>query len=186
MSEATNEPGRAAEHLARNLFLLRTARAMTQDDLAAKAGVSRNHYRLLEAGRASSGQEANPRLTTVEALAKALEVGLEDLLLEPVVCTLLRWADAEVELEKRQEAVLLDRLMVFSTRYLGDDAAARVSPDGLAITMGVALPASSERAALILSGTVYQEALKRAGVRAVLTDEVEMNEGTDGLVGAES
>ena len=186
MHVAELEQGKAADHLALNLVALRTARGLTQDDLASRAGLSRSHYRLLEAGRSSNGQPANPRLGTLEALATSLGVGFEDLLLEPRVRALYRWADSDVEIDDRQESTLLDRLLVFSARHLGDRAAAFVAHDDTSVTMGVAVPASSERTALILTEGMHDEALRRAGVRAVLTDEVEMSDGLDGLVGAEA
>jgi transcriptional regulator with XRE-family HTH domain len=44
---------------------------MTQEQLAHAAGISRNHVQLLERG---IGTETNPRLTTLYALADALQV----------------------------------------------------------------------------------------------------------------
>lgn len=175
-----------ADHLARNLIALRTALGKTQDELATAAGLSRNHYRLLETGVAAGRPPANPRLSTLEALALALSVGVEDLVVEPRVRTVFRWAEAETDLEDRQESVVLDRLLVFSARHLGDRAAAFVGHDERTLAMGVALPASSDSSALILIGDLHEQALRRAGVRAVLLDDIEITDGVDGLVGAES
>ncbi len=42
--------------------------------------MTRNHYQLLEAGRSATGDLANPRLSTICALANVLELPLGDLL----------------------------------------------------------------------------------------------------------
>lgn len=53
---------------------LRTERAMSQRELAAKAGISREYLTRLEAAR------QDPTLGTLEKLAKALKVKVTDLL----------------------------------------------------------------------------------------------------------
>lgn len=186
MDDEELERAGVADFLAHNLVALRTALSRTQDEVATAAGLSRNHYRLLEARPSPGRLPANPRLNTVAALAAALEVGIEDLLLEPGVRTLFRWADAETNVEDRHEAVILDRLLKFSTRHLGDRAAALVAHHEGTISMGVGLIASSERTALLLTATLHQEALRQAGVRARLLEDFEFVDGLDGLVGVES
>lgn len=69
-----------AHDLAANLRALRSARALTQSDIAAAAGITQNHYYLLEAGRSAVGGPANPRLSTLIALADAHQVAVTDLL----------------------------------------------------------------------------------------------------------
>ena len=63
----------AVQHLCR---VLRS----TQAQIAESAGMTRNHYQLLEAGRSATGDLANPRLSTICALANVLELPLGDLL----------------------------------------------------------------------------------------------------------
>lgn len=53
---------------------LRRAQGVTQEELAARAGLSVRHYQLLEAG-----EHINPELLTVVALCRALEVGIAEL-----------------------------------------------------------------------------------------------------------
>ncbi|WP_404444269.1 helix-turn-helix domain-containing protein [Microbacterium marinum] len=62
----------------------RLAAGLTQERLAAKAGLTKNLMQLLEAGR-SSGQIAtarpsNPRIETLAAIASALDMTVSDLL----------------------------------------------------------------------------------------------------------
>ena len=73
----------AATRLSENLRSLRTARGLTQGDVAAAAGINRNHYQLLESGRSPSGGPANPRLSTLLALAEAHGVAVTRLLSPP-------------------------------------------------------------------------------------------------------
>jgi transcriptional regulator with XRE-family HTH domain len=60
--------------MAMRLKKLRQAQAMTQEQLAARAGVTREYIARLEAGR------YDPSLSTIERLAKALKVKVADLL----------------------------------------------------------------------------------------------------------
>lgn len=55
---------------------------MTQEAVAHGAGISRNHYQLLEQGLSdrAKGTPANPALTTLIDIAKAMGLGLPDLL----------------------------------------------------------------------------------------------------------
>lgn len=52
----------------------RETRGWTQAELAERAGMTRNHYQLLEAGQSAQGGPANPRLSTLCSLAIALEI----------------------------------------------------------------------------------------------------------------
>ena len=60
--------------LAGNLRRLRSARKLTQQGLADKAGLSRAAYVKLETGK------SEPRVSTLQRMAKALGVGIQDLL----------------------------------------------------------------------------------------------------------
>ena len=62
------------EKLANRIKALREQRGLSQEALAAKAGVSRGYLARLETGR------HDPTVGTVEKLAKALRVKLTDLL----------------------------------------------------------------------------------------------------------
>jgi transcriptional regulator with XRE-family HTH domain len=68
---------RAADHLADNVRLLRTARGLTQARIAQVAGVPRATWAHLEAGG------ANPTLAVLERVAAALQVSIEELLSPP-------------------------------------------------------------------------------------------------------
>lgn len=59
--------------VAKNLVRYRTARNLTQGELASAAGLSRVAYRNIETG------EAAPRSSTLQALADALQISLQDL-----------------------------------------------------------------------------------------------------------
>lgn len=77
---ATQGSGELAETLARRLRALRTQRGLSQAGAAAAAGLDRNNYQLLESAQSSSGGPANPRLSTLVALAEAYGVSVADLL----------------------------------------------------------------------------------------------------------
>lgn len=62
------------ERLAERIKTLREQRGLTQDALAAKAGVSRGYLARLEIGR------HDPTVGTLEKLARALRVKVTDLL----------------------------------------------------------------------------------------------------------
>jgi transcriptional regulator with XRE-family HTH domain len=62
-----------AQALAMRIKLLREQRRMTQEQLAARAGISRGYLARLETAR------QDPRLSTIEKLAKALKVKVAEL-----------------------------------------------------------------------------------------------------------
>lgn len=86
--------------LAKNLVRYRTARKLTQGELASAAGLSRVAYRNIETG------EAEPRSSTLQALADALKVSIQDLLVERQVPEQVRFRSLK-KLYNR-EAVLQD------------------------------------------------------------------------------
>lgn len=65
---------RLAEKFSRNLYTIRTRRRLTQQGLAAKAGVSVSYISMLERVQRS------PPLETIDVLARALSVKPLDLL----------------------------------------------------------------------------------------------------------
>jgi Zn-dependent peptidase ImmA (M78 family)/transcriptional regulator with XRE-family HTH domain len=71
--------------IAVNLRRLRLARAYSQDRLAAEAGLSRAAYRKVEVG------QSQPRVSTVQALARALGVSLEELVTPVPMLTAVRF-----------------------------------------------------------------------------------------------
>jgi len=70
-----------ARALAVRLRDLRLQSGITQEQAAERAGLSRNHYQLLESALSdrAKGTPANPRLTTLAELAQALDCSLGDL-----------------------------------------------------------------------------------------------------------
>ena len=61
----------------------RSARGLSQEQLAYAAGLSRYTYQKFERGESMPGSPANPSLRNVMALAQVLEVSLDDLLPKP-------------------------------------------------------------------------------------------------------
>lgn len=68
--------------LGRRLADLRETRGLTQEVVADAAGISRNHYQLLEQGLTNrkTRRPANPRLATLVALSEALGVSVPELI----------------------------------------------------------------------------------------------------------
>lgn len=69
-----------AVELGLNLARARAARGLSQERLAAGAGIAAFTYRKLEKGESNPGTPANPRLHTLVSLAEVLGVTLLDLL----------------------------------------------------------------------------------------------------------
>ena len=59
---------------------LRLALALSQEDVAYAAGLTRSHYQQLEKGRSRPTASANPSLLTLVALADVLNVPVQQLL----------------------------------------------------------------------------------------------------------
>ena len=70
-----------AKALGQRLVALRYARGLTQEEVAQAAGISRNHYQLLEHGFGQRGERkpANPRLSTLVALSEVLGTSVPEL-----------------------------------------------------------------------------------------------------------
>ncbi|MBO0853841.1 MAG: helix-turn-helix transcriptional regulator [Nocardia sp.] len=75
---------RLAAMLGQRLATLREARGLTQEQVAHAAGISRNHYQLLESGWSvrKTKAPANPRLRTLIALSEVLGTTLPDLFVD--------------------------------------------------------------------------------------------------------
>jgi transcriptional regulator with XRE-family HTH domain len=89
---------RAGQHLARNLASLRHARRLTQDTLAAAAGLPRSTIANLESG------DANPSLAVLVKVAGALQVPIDELLAAPRA-KVRRWRADDVAWRQRGRGV---------------------------------------------------------------------------------
>lgn len=71
-----------ADRLAARLRELRESAGLTQEDVASRAGISRNHYQLLENGWGHRGSRspANPRLSTLDRLCHVLGTSVPELI----------------------------------------------------------------------------------------------------------
>ena len=67
--------------LGRRLIDLRHASGLTQEQVAQAAGISRNHFQLLEygLGKRTDRKPANPRLSTLVALSRVLGTTVPEL-----------------------------------------------------------------------------------------------------------
>lgn len=72
-----------ARQLGHNLLDRRRQAGLTQEEVAHRAGTTRNHYQLLERGYWQQGRPSNPKLSVVVRLALVLNVDLADLLPSP-------------------------------------------------------------------------------------------------------
>lgn len=72
----------AARLLGETLRALRQQHGLAQTAVAQSAGITRNHYALLEQGQSSAGGPANPRLSTLIAMADTFGVPLTALIAE--------------------------------------------------------------------------------------------------------
>lgn len=71
-----------ARSLGNAIRRFRRAKGLSQEELAQASGITRNHLSLLEAGQPSSRRNdapANPRVSTLVAIAAALEVPVLEL-----------------------------------------------------------------------------------------------------------
>jgi Zn-dependent peptidase ImmA (M78 family)/DNA-binding XRE family transcriptional regulator len=84
--------------LSMNLRRIRSAKGLSQVDLADKAGLSRIGYRNIEAG------ESEPKADTLTALAQALDVSIEQLLIPVRPLTNVRFR-AQKKLHSREEVL---------------------------------------------------------------------------------
>ena len=98
MDKEADEPERAGLHLARNLISLRHARTLTQDALAAAAGLPRSTIANLESG------EANPSLAVLVKIASALGVPIDELLAAPRA-KVRKWTAEEIGSRQRGRGV---------------------------------------------------------------------------------
>ncbi|WP_197718442.1 helix-turn-helix domain-containing protein [Trueperella bialowiezensis] len=71
-----------ASAFAKTLQARRKELGLTQEQVALRANINRNHYQLLEHARSDrrSNRPANPRLSTLIKLAKVFDCSVQDLL----------------------------------------------------------------------------------------------------------
>ncbi|OGR14156.1 MAG: hypothetical protein A2341_26615 [Deltaproteobacteria bacterium RIFOXYB12_FULL_58_9] len=93
--------------LATNLRRLRTALGLTQVEAAKASGLSRAAYRNLEAGK------SEPRTSTLKNLAKALDVGVPDLLVQAVI-------PENVRFRSKKQLKLREHILSEAGRILAD------------------------------------------------------------------
>ncbi|GAA1443948.1 hypothetical protein GCM10009641_61830 [Mycobacterium cookii] len=167
--------------LGHNLRHLREAIGLSQADLGRAAGISRNHYQLLEVGRAANGGLANPRLSTLRALATVLGVRAESLIMEPVPHSVWRWSDVDEEMQDDVMAQLLDALLDASAAELGVPGAAFVASELKSLTLGIGVSAPDEISAAVVAEPVILRALQAADLPARLTADSEVSIGVDDL-----
>lgn len=72
-----------ARELGARMLRARSAKRMSQEQVAHAAGLATFTYRKLEKGESNPGTAANPRLRTLVALSDVLDVPLSDLLPTP-------------------------------------------------------------------------------------------------------
>jgi transcriptional regulator with XRE-family HTH domain len=103
---------RAIERFGKQLQRLRSERALTQEQLAVKAGLARIYLTKLESG------QHDPSLSTLVRLAKALRVSVTELLGEAMSATVW-WQVGEQRFSTRAEAEEQARAMseLFVARY---------------------------------------------------------------------
>lgn len=97
----------ATSTIALNLRRLRNAKDLTQEGIADKAGLSRAAYRKLESGK------SEPRVSTLQAIASALEVTIQDLVAPARELTAVRFRSLK-RLRSREQ------ILVDVARWLGD------------------------------------------------------------------
>ena len=73
-----------AEALAARLRVLRSRSGLSQEAVAHRAGLHRNHYQLLESGLSDRKKQtpANPRLSTLVALCAVYQTTVPDLVMD--------------------------------------------------------------------------------------------------------
>jgi len=96
----------------RNIRRIRTSRGLSQEQVADGAGISRNAFRSIETG------QSEPRVSSLEAIARALEVGLPALLAEPPGLSSVRFRSKKVR--SRKTETIRDQVVAEVARWLRD------------------------------------------------------------------
>jgi len=104
----------AVNPIPQNVRRIRTSRGLRQDEVARKAGISRNAFRSIETG------QAEPRVSTLQGIARALGVDLPALLAEPPRLSSMRFRSSKARSRKAQAT--RDQVIVEVARWLKDFA----------------------------------------------------------------
>jgi len=83
MSDASDAWAAFARELGVRMLRARAEKNMSQEQVAHAAGLATFTYRKLEKGESNPGTAANPRLSTLVALAEVLDVPLNELVPTP-------------------------------------------------------------------------------------------------------
>lgn len=172
--------------LCERLRALRKERGLTQNQLAHAAGIARNHYQLLEAGKSASGGVANPTLATMLAVSTALGISLDELLHGVLAhYSVWRWADLDHSPTEEERQDLWDALMDESEESAGlSRASAFVGVDSRSVSLGVVLRARTVAEASEMGEDIAIRALFRAGLSSkssTLSPDVEVHPGATGF-----
>jgi len=82
----------------RNIRRIRISRGLSQENVASEAGISRTAYRSIEVG------QAEPRVSNLQGIARALDVALPELLAEPSHLSSVRFRSNKTQSVKAQTA----------------------------------------------------------------------------------
>lgn len=101
-----------SQTIPQNIRRVRASRGLSQGDVATKAGLSRNAYRSIETG------QAEPRVSSLQGIARALDVPLPELLTEPPSLSSVRFRSVKIRTTKAQAR--RDEVVVRVARWLTD------------------------------------------------------------------
>lgn len=101
-----------SQTIPQNIRRVRASRGLSQGNVAEKAGLSRNAYRSIEIG------EAEPRVSSLQGIARALDVPLPELLAEPPRLSSVRFRSGKLRTNKAQAR--RDEVVVRVARWLAD------------------------------------------------------------------
>ncbi len=101
-----------ANPIPQNIKRIRTSRGLSQGDVASKAGISRNAFRNIETG------QAEPRVSNLQRIARALSIALPELLAEPPHLSNVRFRSSKLQSSKSQAT--RDQVVFDVARWLND------------------------------------------------------------------
>ncbi|MDR7252757.1 transcriptional regulator with XRE-family HTH domain [Nocardioides sp. BE266] len=183
MPTAAPKSATAVENLCFNLSSIRKARSLTQAQLGEAAGITRNHYQLLESGRTATGDTANPRLSTLVALADVLDVELTTLLLPPRPTAVWRWFTATSSAVEEASHRIFDDLMTASELHLGNGAAfVGIEDSTLTIVMGIGIKAPDKAIARTIATQLTSAAVEATGLSGRFERRVELDPSLRDLI----
>lgn len=169
------------EILCFNLASIRKARSLSQAQLGEGAGITRNHYQLLESGRTGTGDLANPRLSTLISLAEVLGVPVTTLLQSPTPFTVWRWFRPTSTASDDVVQQVFDALITASEDQLDGNGAAFVGRDEARLAVAIGVKAPSEEVARLVGGHLMSDALS-AAVEGQFTRTTHVDRDLNGLV----